>query len=103
MIRGSAITVQSGDALPSPLTLGIIPADRTIERVYLDSKALHIYGIAPEHDCGVAPGTQLRDVEIPYLSSEERSLTRPRERRDFAAHKEISCALAASCNEHSAP
>jgi len=46
---------------------------------------------------------QLRELEIPYLASEERSLTRPRTRRDFAAHTEISCAFAASSNEHSDP
>jgi hypothetical protein len=48
-------------------------------------------------------GTQLRDFRVPYLASEERSLTRPRERRDFAALKEMSWAFAASSNEHSDP
>jgi hypothetical protein len=77
---------------------------------------IRIPGIAGSSWCGPQPhtltietvrrtdgGTQLRDLEIPYLASEERSLTRPRRRRDFAAAKEISCAFAASSNEHSDP
>ena len=41
-----------------PLTLGIIPANLTPECAYLDSMALHKYGIASEHDCGLGFGHQ---------------------------------------------
>jgi hypothetical protein len=50
-----------GPALRDPVTLAIIRANPTPACVYLDSKALHKYGIASEHDCGVGsgPGTRI--------------------------------------------
>jgi len=50
---------QSGHALRGPLTLGIIPTNPSPECVYLDSWALHKYGIAREPDSGVGLGSAL--------------------------------------------
>src|SRR5258708_2190132 len=43
-------------SLRGPFTLGIITANPTPECVYRDTGALHKYGIASEHVCGVAAG-----------------------------------------------
>jgi hypothetical protein len=56
-----------------------------------------------EKERPMAAKTQFRDFETPYRASEERSLARPRIRRDFVALKEMSSACAASSNEHSDP
>jgi hypothetical protein len=45
----------------------------------------------------------LRNSEIPYFASEDRSLARPRARRDLTALSEMSNAFADSSNEYSDP
>jgi hypothetical protein len=58
------------------VTLGIIPADPTPQRVYLDSTALHKYGIAVEQDCGVGLGFGTR-VAVWSPARYERRLRSP--------------------------